>query len=180
MTTIYFAGPDVFRPDYAAHVARLRRLCDRAGLSPLIPGDAEAQTSPDPGGREEGPVTSGLLKCSCAICDHNLRLIERADGVVANLEPFRSLTEPDSGTVFECGFAFALGKFVVGIVPDLRDLAAKIRASAGPGAADSCCPDGWLIEDFGLPLNLMLAHTLAATVSSLDEAVAAAAGFRKM
>lgn len=149
MKKIYFAGPDVFRPDYEKHAARVKELALAAGFEPLLPGDAELADSLD-------------------IFKHNLNLIDEAAAVVANLAAFRGPVEPDSGTVFECAYAFAGGKPVIGIVPDQRDLAARLNLA--PGAL---CPNGWQVENFGLPLNLMLAHALTRRVLNLDEALAA-------
>jgi hypothetical protein len=76
--------------------------------------------------------------------------------VLANLNPFRG-AEPDSGTCVEIGYALALGKPVVGYAADLLPLRERTNAS-GPGADGRYRDvDGMVVEDFGLPLNLMLA-----------------------
>lgn len=147
LTTIYFAGPDVFRPTYKTHLARVREMCVKVGVSPLFPGENDTDDSLE-------------------IFDKNLEMIHQADGIIANLNPFRSLVEPDSGTVFECAYAFAQRKFVIGVVSDMRDLITKVHEAA----PDEEC----LVEDFGHPLNLMLAHGLTATVSTLKEAISVA------
>ena len=155
MPNIYFAGPDVFRPDYARHAALVRELCAKAGITPLLPGDEEHDDS-------------------LGIYNHNLELIRRADGVIANLNPFRGVIEPDSGTVFECGYALALGKVVIGIVSDQRDLVGKLKDHGATldEKTSGLLYDGTMVEDFGLPLNLMLSHSLAATVATVQQAVA--------
>ena len=155
MSKIYFAGPDVFSPDYARRVTLIRDLCAQAGVTPLLPGDEEHDDS-------------------LGIYNHNLELIRKADGVIANLNPFRGFSEPDSGTVFECGYALALGKMVIGIVADQRDLLSKLkdRGAAFDEKLGRHLYDGTTVEDFGLPLNLMLSHSLAATVGTVQQAVA--------
>ena len=155
MPNIYFAGPDVFRPDYASHVTLVRDLCAKAGIAPLLPSD------------EEHDDSLGIYNC-------NLDLIRKADGVIANLDPFRGPSEPDSGTVFECGFALALGKVVIGVVSDQRDLVGKLkdRGAAFDEKLSRCLYEGTMVEDFGLPLNLMLSHSLTATVATIQQAVA--------
>jgi len=155
MPSIYFAGPDVFSPDYDRHTALIRDLCAKAGITPLLPGD------------EEHDDSLGIYNC-------NLDLIRKADGVIANLNPFRGVVEPDSGTVFECGFALALGKVVIGIVSDQRDLVSKLkdRGATFDEKMNVHIYDGTMVEDFGLPLNLMLSHSLAATVATVHQAVA--------
>ncbi len=165
MPAIYFAGPDVFRLDYSRHRREVHRLCVQAGLTPLLPDETETRDS-------------------LAIFHHNLELIRQADGVIANLNPFRGVIEPDSGTVFECGLAFGLGKFVIGLADDQRDLAAKLSAHGAvfDERRGRHLHDGLTVENFGLPLNLMISHSLTALVGTMAEAVllakrkAAAAG----
>lgn len=138
---LYLAGPDVFRPDAAAWAGRVRELCRAAGHEALIPLD------------DDVPPTAA------AIYRSNLQCIAAADVVLANLNPFRG-DEPDSGTCVEIGYALALGKPVIGYADDLRPLRERLRAN-GPGA-DGRWRDaaGHVVEDFGLPLNLMLAVPL--------------------
>ena len=130
MKTIYFAGPDVFRNDYAEIKSEIRSLCIAYGLTPLLPGDL-------------------ILKAPEDIFRHNLTLIEQANAVIANLNPFRGQIEPDSGTVFECAYAYAKGKIVISYLAGRRDLLTKIRqASLDPESDGAICPVGTWIEDF--------------------------------
>ncbi|MEY2632533.1 MAG: hypothetical protein RIR00_1187 [Pseudomonadota bacterium] len=132
---VYLAGPDVFRPDVAAWAATARECCRSRGLTPLLPLD-------------------GVADGAAAIFHANCELLRQADAVVANLNPFRG-HEPDSGTCVEVGMALALGKPVFAYLADTRPLAARIphRLDA-QGLWDQ---QGQLLENFGLPLNLMLA-----------------------
>lgn len=88
----------------------------------------------------------------------NLEMIRSADVVLANLNAFRG-AEPDSGTCFEAGFAVALGKTVIGYLADGRALKDKVSDA-----------DGALVEDFALPLNLMLAMSCPLVVGDLAAA----------
>ena len=154
MTTIYFAGPDIFHPNFSRHRALVQALCSKAGLTPLTPGDVFLDQARD-------------------IFTHNLKLIDQADGLIANLNPFRGPVEPDSGTVFECAYAYARKKFIIGLVADHRDVLSKLKA-AGAGPAEesgTLCPDGFTVENFGLPLNLMLAEALTGLAANMEEAV---------
>ena len=140
---IYLAGPDVFRPDVVAWAESAREICRRYGFEPLLPidhGETEA----------------------ARIFQANIDLIRKAQVVVANLDPFRG-AEPDSGTCFEVGYALALGKKVFGYVTHLETVAQRVEhleqrceppARYGDKLTDR---NGMLIEDFGLPCNLMLA-----------------------
>ena len=148
---LYLAGPDLFRPDAAAWAGSVRELCRAAGHEALIPFD-DARAS------------------AAEIYRANLQGIVAADAVLANLNPFRG-DEPDSGTCVEVGYALALGKLVIGYADDLRPLRERLGATR-PGA-DGRYRDvaGHVIEDFGLPLNLMLAVPLPLVQGSVAEAL---------
>ncbi|MNR39668.1 Nucleoside 2-deoxyribosyltransferase [compost metagenome] len=77
--------------------------------------------------------------------------------MVANLRDFRGF-EPDSGTVWEVSYALARGKPVVGYCPTTATIVQRVQASPHGRLFDAQCA----VEDFGLPLNLMLAHSLTA------------------
>jgi nucleoside 2-deoxyribosyltransferase len=143
---IYLAGFDVFRPDAAEHGERLKTLCVERGLTGLYPSDSG--------------LPAGLSSHVAArwICDANLALIRAADAVMANLNDFRGAGEPDAGTAFEVGFAVALGKPVWGYRSDELPLVARAAVRMDENAA--FCSRGFIVEDFGLPLNLMLACTV--------------------
>jgi len=140
---VYLAGPDVFRPDAAQYFAALALACDALGMMAVPPFDGKA-AGPDPARQ---------------IYEENMKLLRSADGVIANLAPFRGL-EPDSGTVFEVGVAIALGLPVAayGVPPGTYAQRAATAGVVGRDPDGSLRdPEGTLIEDFGLPLNLMLA-----------------------
>lgn len=138
---LYLAGPDVFRPDATDWAGSVRELCRAAGHEALIPLDDDA------------PATAA------AIFRSNLQCIAGADAVLANLNPFRG-DEPDAGTCVEVGYALALGKTVIGYADDLRPMRERLRASGPDGDGRYRDADGRVVEDFGLPLNLMLAVPL--------------------
>lgn len=137
--SVYLAGPEVFYPDARAHGQRMQLVCRDAGFTGLFPLDAQAERQ------------------SRAIYLANRQLIDRADAVVANLRDFRGF-EPDSGTVWEVSYALARGKPVVGYCPTAASIAQRLQASPHGRLFDAQCET----EDFGLPLNLMLAHSLSA------------------
>jgi nucleoside 2-deoxyribosyltransferase len=141
---IYLAGPDVFRPDAIAYGRRLVALCAEHGFEGVFP---YADTLPE-----------GLTPAQLAhhIYQVNIAHIEACDAVVANLDFFRG-AEPDSGTCFELGYAVARGKPVVGHVPDEGTLAERMRRRHPQSVSGGTDADGWQLEEFGLPLNLMLA-----------------------
>jgi len=158
---IYLAGPDVFRPDALAQGQALKALCAEQGCEGLFPLDNALPAEL----REPQAQAAWIYRA-------NVALIEQADGVLANLDFFRG-AEPDSGTCFEVGYAVARGKPVVGYVPEQGSLAERIRARhpewVGAGLLDR---DGWTLEEFGLPLNLMLAVSAPIVVGGPEVALA--------
>lgn len=154
---IYLAGPDVFCPDAVSRADAARALLAAAGHRALIPLDNAETTA------------AGIYRA-------NLALIAEADAVLANLEPFRGC-EPDSGTCFEVGYAVALGKPVVAYLRDDRPLSARVAAHYGglqrrPDGRLSD-PQGLAVEDFDLPVNLMLGISCRLVIGGLADALAA-------
>ena len=142
---IYLAGPGVFRPDSLAWGARLKAACELYGLEGLYPLD---QALP--------PLNSDMDRRNW-IFRQNCGLIARADAVFADMRAFRSSSEPDSGTAFEVGAAFALGKPVWLWLPGIsRNTAMHTRVSGAQHFGHWADAQGNAIEDFGAPLNLML------------------------
>ena len=140
--SIYLAGFDVFRPDAIEHGQHLKRLCHRYGFEGCYPLDNAPPA--DLSGRD---LAQWIFQA-------NIQLLQRADFVMANLNPFRG-TEPDSGTVFEVGFAVARGMPVWAYTDVSDPLIAQIPSTRqGSRLVD---PQGYTVEDFGLNLNLMIA-----------------------
>jgi len=97
-----------------------------------------------------------------------MEMIADCDYVMANLSPFRGF-EPDSGTVFEVGYATALGKKVVGYSSDCRPMIERLREHQGLEEGSTVDDNGAFVENFGLPNNLMFGHTVVA--GGVEEAV---------
>ena len=154
---LYLAGPDVFRPDALAWAEEGRRLCAAFGHTALIPLDGVETTAP-------------------GIYHANIALIHSADAVLANLNPFRGC-EPDSGTCVEVGVALALGKPVIGYLASHETTTQRVAKAAGAALevrdGRPVDRDGLYVEDFGLPLNLMLAVPLEIVKGGLLEALMA-------
>lgn len=140
---IYLAGFDVFRQNALDFSLTLKACCADHGYIGMFPMDNIA-----PAHLIGPPLADWIFRA-------NTDLIRTADIVMANLNPFRG-READSGTAFEVGYAHALGLPVWGYLSDDRPMVDKLEKTAGPDGAwiDS---DGLLIENFGLPVNLMLA-----------------------
>lgn len=154
MKRIYLAGPDVFFPDASTHFERLRARCAELGLDGIPPSD---------GGLSSGSSGSGD-EIAERIFRANLELIRGCDGLVANLMPFRNPLEPDSGTVFELGFAVALGKPVAAFLPGCERTYEErtIEQYGCERDASGMAWDaryGFLVESFGQKANLMLSRS---------------------
>ncbi len=154
---VYLAGFDVFRADAIEHGRYLKALCDRHGLEGLYPFDNEVPQGMTP------------AEAAAVICNANIAMIKRCDAVLANLNPFRG-AEPDSGTAFEVGMAVALGKPVWAYFVAEGSLREQISHDAAGFDGQ-----GFQVEDFGLPRNLMLACTWVGSSETAEEAIEALA-----
>jgi nucleoside 2-deoxyribosyltransferase len=142
---IYLAGPDLFYRDAAARYARLKVLCARHGLLGVAPTDGQEalQIEPTP-------------ECARRIYRHDIETLRNCVAVLANLNPFHGPMEPDSGTAYEVGYAAARGLLVVSYCEDGRTVRDRTLHAGHLIGADGRDDDGLLVEDFGLPGNLML------------------------
>lgn len=146
---IYIAGPSVFAKNAIAIGRRYKGICEHYGFTGLYPLDNE--------------VDDDCLGVELAerIFTANCDLIDQADCVVADLNPFRGQCM-DDGTAFEIGYAFAKGKLIYGYIDDLGSLREKI------GETDE---DGYRVENFGLPINLMIASATVIVEGNFREAI---------
>lgn len=154
---IYLAGPTVFQADADDAGARLVALCEQHGCVGLYPLDFAL----------DGDMTARTIQAAC------LRELRSAQGVVADLSPFRG-PHADDGTAFELGFAHALGLPIWAYTTDSRPLIERIpgtRAATGHVRDDA----GLLVENFGRAHNSMLSETIVSLSRSPEEAIRLAA-----
>lgn len=160
MKRIYIAGPWVFRPQAEDFKADVRSLLYGSGMEPVFPTDV----LPDGVGTLQGAAMD--ISHAAAIQAHCLSHLDACDAILAEVSPWYGHM-PDAGTVFEVGYAAARKKTVFLWTTDdtpLRDrlIASDIMdpvtgmeiAALGNGQYDR---DGNLVEDFGSPVNAMLA-----------------------
>ncbi|WP_047287980.1 nucleoside 2-deoxyribosyltransferase [Pseudomonas protegens] len=150
---IYLAGFDVFRADAPAHGEYLKQLCRAQGLHGLFPLDNQAPPRLTPEATAQW------------IYRQNLQMIRDCDALLANLNDFRGL-EPDSGTAFEVGAAVALGKPVWAYFQGPATLRRQVPHDAAGRDAQ-----GFAVEDFNLPRNLMLACSWSGRSNSVEAAI---------
>jgi len=144
MKKIYIAGPDVFEKNSIEIGKKLSKLCLNYGFIGLYPLDNIVDFS-----QKKHKIAEDIFQA-------NIKMIKEADIVIANLNSFRG-KEADSGTVWECGYAFGLGKDVYGYLSRdtnyIEQFAKDEKFSRDGYKVDK---DERLIEDFDYPLNLMI------------------------
>ena len=158
---VYMAGPDIFRVAWPDMARKIVSACESWGFEALLPIPAN-QTLDRPG--VSGITVPGKTKEADVCFESCLDMIRSCDAMVANITPFRG-DEPDSGTVFEIATAYALGKPVVAYTHDTR-LTHERHLHSGSYTASGAllCRSGFLVEQFGLPCNVMVAQACKAIV----------------
>jgi len=142
---IYIAGPDVFEKDAVLIGKELNQLCAKYGFKGLYPLDNEIEFT-------------SKKETAQKIYEANVNLIKEADIVIANLNDFRG-KEADSGTVWECGYASALGKEVYAYMNNTNTYINRFNEDEKHLDNEvnmMVDNDNKIIEDFDLPINLML------------------------
>jgi nucleoside 2-deoxyribosyltransferase len=145
---IYLAGPDVFLPDAVEIGQRKAEICARHGLVGLYPFDNAIELS--------------ASDASLRIFKGNEAMMDAADAIIANLTPFRG-AGADPGAVYELGYMAGRGKLCLGYSNDPISHADKVaRLDSLTRVPDGRLLDrhGLIVEDFGLPDNLMMMHAL--------------------
>jgi len=151
---IYLAGFHVFHPDSIEIGKKMRNLCNNFRFKGLYPADNE-------------PIDNlKNQELATMIFYSNKGLICESDIIIANLNPFRG-EEPDSGTVFECGYGYALGKKLYGYIDNGSTM--KERLDYAIDAETGLFKDGMYVEDFGLPLNLMLSIPITLVMGTFED-----------
>jgi len=138
----YLAGPEVFLPNAREHALRKIEICARYGITGRTPLNQDVE-------RLAGMSQQDF---AFAIFRKDIAMMEACDIIIANLTPFRG-PSADSGTLVELGWFLGRGRPVFGYsnsaTPFLHRSSAHVTA----------VPDdlhGIVVEDFGLPDNLMI------------------------
>ncbi|MFX3636394.1 MAG: nucleoside 2-deoxyribosyltransferase [Candidatus Pristimantibacillus sp.] len=153
---IYMAGFEVFRPDAVEAGIAMKQLCAEYGFEGIFPLDKDIKPQ------------STVHATATAIFEGNVKLVQKADIIIANLNPFRG-QEPDSGTVFECGLGYALNKKLYGHILDGRTMNEKLQSAID--SETGLYEDGMNVENFGLSNNLMLAVPMTIVQGELADAL---------
>jgi nucleoside 2-deoxyribosyltransferase len=155
MRKVYIAGPDIFRVWWPDIAEKIVNACASWGFEALLPIPADKSLD-RPG--VSGITVPGKPNDALPVFESCLDMIRSCDAMVADITPFRG-DEPDSGTVFEVATAYALGKPVVAYTRDTR---LTHERHTHNGSKTECgallCRSGFLVEQFGLPCNVMVAQ----------------------
>jgi nucleoside 2-deoxyribosyltransferase len=158
---VYLAGPDVFFPEPELWARRKKTICEQHGLAGISPLD----DLPD----EPAEWASWPLWRRIAL--RNEEHIRGCHGVIANLTPFRG-PSADAGTIYEIGFARALGLKLFGYATVAEAFLPRTLKALG-GTAEArpdgswLDGDGLLVEQFGLFDNLMIEGGIAGSGGEL-------------
>jgi nucleoside 2-deoxyribosyltransferase len=147
---VYLAGPDVFFPQPTLWAAGKKTICGRYGIEGVSPLDDLAGE----------PAEWAALPFWRRIAQRNEAHIRGCQGLIANLTPFRG-PSADVGTVYEIGFARALGLAIFGYATTTEAfLPRTLRALGGAAQVQRDGTwqdgDGLAVEQFGLFDNLMI------------------------
>lgn len=167
MKSVYIAGPDVFRLDWSDFCSDVTKWCNSLELSPIFP--IPSHISLDQYGLR-GMTTKGNHEDAVRVFKACHKLVESADIIVANISPFRG-EEPDSGTVFEIGLGYNMGKAIVGYSYDQRTPVDRLIGRSSITEHGGVLHKGHLVEDFSIPVNLMVACACHKIVSTVEEAL---------
>ncbi len=146
---IYLAGPEVFLPNATDVLRQKAALARQYGFEPLAPGDNQIDVTGAP--RERGYQINGFDEA----------LMDEADGIIANLTPFRG-PGADPGSCYEVGYMCAKGKAAFAYSNDPRLYVQRVRDLSGghlhkgEGGHAFFDPSGLAVENFDMPENLML------------------------
>ncbi len=113
---IYIAGPECFYTQGFSMLDAMRRRAESLGFQVTLPNDHPLDMT-----NEDLQKRADSIFADLKVSMNNSTVI------MSDLEAFRG-PEPDSGTVFEIGMAYA-GIRSYGYTRDKRSMAAKIRAA---------------------------------------------------
>ena len=131
MLKAYIAGFDVFKEDSQEIDKAYKNYLREHQIEGLYPSDNKETTS------------TSIFKA-------NIDLINKADIVIANINDFRG-DDPDSGTAYEIGYAYAKNKKIYAYREDTSPMTSRL------GKKDKY---NYHVEDFDNPVNLMIAESV--------------------
>jgi len=163
MKKIFISGFDIFHKEAYFICHNQKQICIKYGFEPIHPFDKELSNNDLP---QDDFIQN--------IVDKNLEDINKSDIIIANLNSFRG-AEPDSGTVFECGYGFAKSKIVIGYKSKLKSYIEEYidELKLEPIFEDNLRYDhkGFLIDTFSNNFNIMLEKNIIIVEGDFNDAV---------
>ena len=148
MKKIYIAGPDIFERDSIEIGKRYIELCSKYGFEGFYPFNNLIDSK------------ENKKQAAQDIYQANKKLIDECDIIIANINSFRG-KESSSGTVWECGYASAIGKEIYAYLFRPTTYVQQFIETEKLGHKDGFCDlQGRIIENFDYPVNLMLACSI--------------------
>lgn len=163
---IYMAGPGVFNLNAQEVMKKLKADIGVPNLELVFPTDTEI-------------AFKSKEQMSKDIFEANKKLIQECDIVLADLNAFRG-KEPDSGTVWEVGYAYGINTPVIGHTM-ISDWASHIGIDETVQEEEDIikiCEDGYIVEDYDNKLNLMISESIS-VFNSYRECIDFIRDFRK-
>ena len=114
---LYLAGPMVFYPRGREQLLAMRRRAEALGFRVSLPNDNELKLD-----------HADIRKNADSIFENCAGSINASTAILSDLECFRG-TEPDGGTIFEIGMAYARGLRCYAYSRDMRDVVQKYQGS---------------------------------------------------
>ena len=157
---VYLAGPTVFEEDPTGIFEEMKKICLKHGIEGVSPLDNQI------GLEGIAPGKDLILK----IVQADFDLMDKLDGGIFCLDPFRRSTEMDPGTAVEIGYMKAQKKPLAGWTKDGREYPEKVRdlfAKTGESLTETQAndqggtsgstrdPDGILVHSDGMVQNGM-------------------------
>ena len=138
----YLAGPEVFLPQAREHALRKIEICARHGIVGRTPLNEDIERSAKMSDPDH----------AFAIFRKDIAMMEACEIIIVNLTPFRGASA-DSGTLVELGWFLGRGRPIFGYSNSATPFGHRSRTHV------EALPDtlhGIVVEDFGLPDNLMI------------------------
>ena len=142
--TVYISSPYRYKDGAASYFAKIKEKYEVFGYKAVSSLDGGEKSN------NEDPLFDAVVNFK-----NRMALIDSSDYIVANLNGFHGL-ETNNDVSFECGYAYAKGKKLIGLLDDNRVMRDKIPSLANNGfdIYDNT------IENFNYPINLMFACTM--------------------
>lgn len=183
-THVYLAGPDVFFPDAIGIGERKKAFLATLGLIGHFPFDNEIAAAPEDETRATAhKIAAANEHMMLACCD-----ADKIGMILINMTPFRA-PMMDTGTAFEAGFMAALSYIrpdvvLIGYSPDPRCAEDRLVEDLYGGRVEKrdgrlFTPDGFALETFGCPENLMVTGAIERTGGHIFKTFEEAAFFAK-